>query len=107
MLYVHACCFQVEKLRESISEVRNMLANKDNESADTIKSSVHELQQKSLKLFEMAYKKVFKESCILDRPCTKKLLFLFLDQTYVVGTQKNRLNETVLLSTQNMCKTDG
>ena len=28
---------------------------------------------------------------------------LFLNQTYVVGTQKNRLNETVLLSTQNIC----
>ena len=24
---------------------------------------------------------------------TKKLIFLFLNQTYVVGTQKNRLNE--------------
>ena len=37
------------------------------------------------------------------RVCTKKLFFLFFDQTYVVGTQKNRLNETVLLSTQNIC----
>ena len=27
----------------------------------------------------------------------------FLTKTYVVGTQKNRLNETVLLSTQNIC----
>ena len=27
----------------------------------------------------------------------------FLTKTYVVGTQKNRLNETVLLSTQNTC----
>ena len=32
-----------------------------------------------------------------------KLFSLFLIQTYVVGTQKNRLNETVLLSTQNTC----
>ena len=30
-----------------------------------------------------------------------KLFFLFLNQTYVVGTKKNRLNETVLFSTQN------
>ena len=30
-----------------------------------------------------------------------KLFFLFLNQTYVVGTRKNRLIETVLLSTQN------
>ena len=27
----------------------------------------------------------------------------FLRKTYVVGTQKNRLDETVLLSTQNTC----
>ena len=40
--------------------MRNLLANKDNESAETIKSSVNDLQQKSLKLFEMAYKKVRK-----------------------------------------------
>ena len=32
------------------------------------------------------------------------LMFLFLNQNiYVVGIQKNCLNETVLLSTQNMC----
>ena len=43
---------------------------------------------------------------------TEKIFFLFLNQniccgyskqTCVVGTQKNRLNETVLLSTQNIC----
>ena len=33
----------------------------------------------------------------------EKLIFLFLNQTYVVDTQKNRFNETVLLSTQNIC----
>ena len=27
----------------------------------------------------------------------------FSNKTYVVGTQKNRLNETVLLSSQNTC----
>ena len=30
-------------------------------------------------------------------------LIYFSTKTYVVGTQKNRLNETVLLSTQNIC----
>ena len=35
----------------------------------------------------------------------ENLMFLFLNETYVVGTQKNRLNETVLLRTQNI--TDG
>ena len=31
---------------------------------------------------------------------TGKLFCLFLNKKYVVGTQKNRLNETVLLSTK-------
>ena len=31
------------------------------------------------------------------------LFSLFLIQTYAVGTQKNYLNQTVLLSTQNIC----
>ena len=31
----------------------------------------------------------------------------FSTKTYAVGTQKNRLDETVLLSTQNTCLTDG
>ena len=31
------------------------------------------------------------------------LFFLLFYKTYVVGTQKNRLDETVLLSTQNPC----
>ena len=37
-----------------------------------------------------------------DRVYYQKLFFLFLNQTYVVGTQKNHLNKTVLLSTQIM-----
>ena len=31
------------------------------------------------------------------------LFLYFLTKTYVVGTQKNRLCKTVLLSTQNIC----
>ena len=38
----------------------------------------------------------------------KKYLSYFSTKTYVVGTQKNGLNETVLLSAQNIdVKTDG
>ena len=33
----------------------------------------------------------------------EKYFSCFSNKTYVVGTQKNRLNETVLLSTQNIC----
>ena len=34
---------------------------------------------------------------------SKKLFSYFSTKTYVVGNQKNRLNETVLLNTQNIC----
>ena len=36
---------------------------------------------------------------------TQNFFSYFSTKTYVVGTQKNRLNETVLLSTQNTCLT--
>ena len=34
---------------------------------------------------------------------TRNYFAYFCTKTNVVGTQKNRLNETVLLSTQNIC----
>ena len=34
---------------------------------------------------------------------TENSFSYFSSKTYVVGTQTNRLNETVLLSTQNIC----
>ena len=38
-----------------------------------------------------------------DKSALSKKYFYFSTKTYVVGTQKNRLNETVLLSTHNLC----
>ena len=38
-----------------------MLANKENETGEDIKDKVNDLQQASLKLFEMAYKKMAAE----------------------------------------------
>ena len=36
--------------------------------------------------------------------CIEKLCLLLFNQTYVVGAQKNQLNETILLlSTHNKC----
>ena len=41
---------------------------------------------------------------IWSKECvTEKQFSYFSTKTYVVGTQKNRLDETVLLSTQNTC----
>ena len=43
------------------------------------------------------------ESTVLQirMPVYKTIPSLFLNQTYFVGTQKNGLNETILLSSQN------
>merc|ERR1712126_152790 len=46
------------KLKTKIEETKTMLANKENESGEDIKAKVNDLQQASLKLFEMAYKKM-------------------------------------------------
>ncbi|XP_076336513.1 heat shock protein 70 cognate 5 [Tachypleus tridentatus] len=52
---------ECEKLKEKIAQVRNLLSNKDNETAEKIKESTQDLQQSSLKLFEVAYKKMASE----------------------------------------------
>ncbi|KAI2803530.1 Stress-70 protein, mitochondrial [Blomia tropicalis] len=49
---------EYEKLKEKISQTREVLANKDNETPEKIKEVCNDLQQSSLKLFEMAYKKM-------------------------------------------------
>lgn len=53
---------QCTKLKEEISKVRDLLTNKDSETGENIKQAASTLQQASLKLFEMAYKKV--RTCI-------------------------------------------
>merc|ERR1712203_1256932 len=49
------------KMKDQIKEVREKLANKDSMDPDEIKKTVNDLQQSSLKLFEMAYKKMASE----------------------------------------------
>merc|ERR1712213_205872 len=51
----------VAKMKEKITEVREALTNKDNMDPEEIKKTVNDLQQSSLKLFEMAYKKMANE----------------------------------------------
>jgi len=48
----------VTKMKEKIVEVRQKLEDKENMDPEVIKETVNELQQSSLKLFEMAYKKM-------------------------------------------------
>ena len=49
---------QCDKLKEHLTNLKNVLDNKDNESPETLREKTNELQQASLKLFETAYKKV-------------------------------------------------
>ena len=46
------------------------------------------------------------KSCHLQnfsKECVPQNFFYFPTKVYVLGTQKNRLSKTVLLSTQNIC----
>lgn len=52
---------QCDKLREEIAKVREFLTNKDNADPEEIKKATSSLQQSSLKLFELAYKKMASE----------------------------------------------
>lgn len=49
---------QCNKLKEEIAKMRELLARKDSETGENIRQAATSLQQASLKLFEMAYKKV-------------------------------------------------
>uniref|UniRef100_A0A182QMZ6 Heat shock 70 kDa protein cognate 5 n=1 Tax=Anopheles farauti TaxID=69004 RepID=A0A182QMZ6_9DIPT len=48
---------ECDKLREEITKVREILANKDEADPEEVRKTTSALQQSSLKLFEMAYKK--------------------------------------------------
>ncbi|CAK8685036.1 unnamed protein product [Clavelina lepadiformis] len=52
---------ECDQIKEEITKVRDLLADKDNQSTDSIRETFSALQQKSLKLFEMAYKKMAAE----------------------------------------------
>ncbi|KAJ9596459.1 hypothetical protein L9F63_012498 [Diploptera punctata] len=52
---------ECDKLREQITQVRDVVAKKDETSPEEIRKLTTSLQQASLKLFEMAYKKMAAE----------------------------------------------
>jgi len=58
VLFELSLAVKTQKLKEQIEKVRTTLNNKDNETPESIRVATTELQQASLKLFEMAYKKV-------------------------------------------------
>jgi molecular chaperone DnaK len=56
---------QCDKLQEQITQVREVVSKKDDTSPEEIRKLTSSLQQASLKLFEMAYKKVTESLCTL------------------------------------------
>lgn len=52
---------ECDKMKEEINKVRELLARKDESDPEEIRKTVGALQQSSLKLFEMAYKKMASE----------------------------------------------
>merc|ERR1712079_466698 len=57
----HLNAEDASKMKDQITEVRDALTNKDSMDPEEIKKTVNDLQQQSLKLFEMAYKKMASE----------------------------------------------
>lgn len=49
---------QSEKLNGLLQELKNVVANKEEADPEAIRKATSDLQQASLKLFEIAYKKV-------------------------------------------------
>merc|ERR1712213_226265 len=49
---------ECDSLKEKIASVKETIANKDSKTPEEIKQEITDLQQASLKLFEMAYKKM-------------------------------------------------
>ena len=49
---------QATKLREQMAGVKELIAKKDQVEVEELKQATTNMQQASLKLFEMAYKKV-------------------------------------------------
>jgi molecular chaperone DnaK len=52
---------EVTKLKDEIVKLREKLSNHENETAETIREAFGEMQKASLKLFELAYKKMSSE----------------------------------------------
>ena len=58
-------------------------------------------------IFKIRRSKVTDYAALIAKCVTENYFSYFSTKTYVVGTQKTRLNETVLLSTKNMFKVMG
>lgn len=74
LIFVLKC----NKLKEEISKMRELLARKDSETGENIRQAASSLQQASLKLFEMAYKKVqgLEGVCLMSILILIKLLLI-------------------------------
>ena len=68
-------------MKTEIEKVRKVLANQENEDAETIGAAAREMQKASLKLFEMAYKKV---------KCGKKKIYIYMLSIFCTTRWRSR-----------------
>jgi len=54
---MYECVLQADQLRGEIAAMKELIANKDSETPENIRTKLNELQQNAMKLFEMSYKK--------------------------------------------------
>ena len=68
--------FQTEKLDKLIDDLKNVISKKDDADPEEVRKATSELQQQSLKLFEIAYRKVKK--------ITKFVLVIFSNEPFYI-----------------------
>ena len=80
-----------ENLKKKIEATREVLSKKDDEAttADTIRAATNDLQQASLKLFEMAYKKVLNYIMNIQFLLIHFFSFLFITKTKMAADRES------------------
>ena len=63
-------------MKDQIANLRTKLSNQENETAESIREAFAEMQKASLKLFEIAYKKVNCCSSIIWWVCWVNIIFI-------------------------------
>lgn len=93
------CVFllQCDKLKELVAKLRETLGKKDDLEPEEIKKQTNELQQASLKLFEMAYKKVVcvKNAIVRDSPHDSRTIYsnAFCDFCFQMAAERESQNQ--------------
>ena len=94
---------QIVKAEENL-KLSNMYGGSSQGQASGTNQWIKALHQGRHWVWGLTHHCAIKEETIaINQAPTENYFSYFSTRTYIVGTQKNRLDETVLLSTQNTC----